>query len=344
MSNAFGAFGGPAQGGFQGMPMGGIQQQQWAPQNGFGMPAPMQPMWQNPMPDGNHGVNAFGQLAVNMNMNDGVGTLPGPSGTTVCFTCSTPGHWAKDCPMKPEGDLAGPICGCGQPTVARTVSKEGENKGKVFYVCPKPRDTPDRCNYFQWKDEPVQPMAEPGPPCACGVPSKTLTVRKETKNKGRQFHCCAQPNRCDFFAWTDDPTGGAGIQGGKAPMDRSTTQCYKCNQMGHWAKECPMDAGAAGFGGGGGFGQPTAPFVSKGTTFGGGGGCFSGGSSELPPPGPPPACPCGTPAEAKMSRSARNPNRWFYKAACQRDCGFFKWADEDSVMAPGKGGGRYQPY
>lgn len=33
----------------------------------------------------------------------------------------------------------GPNCGCGVPSVIKTVTKEGENKGRPFYCCGKPR-------------------------------------------------------------------------------------------------------------------------------------------------------------------------------------------------------------
>ena len=33
----------------------------------------------------------------------------------------------------------------------RTVQKEGNDKGRDFYMCARPRD--EQCNYFQWADE-----------------------------------------------------------------------------------------------------------------------------------------------------------------------------------------------
>ena len=35
-----------------------------------------------------------------------------------------------------------------------TVNKEGNNKGRQFYVCMKPQGSNERCNFFQWADEP----------------------------------------------------------------------------------------------------------------------------------------------------------------------------------------------
>ena len=65
---------------------------------------------------------------------------------------------------------------------------------------------------------------------------------------------------------------------------------------------------------------------------------------EEPPLPPPPQCHCGVDSNRLLSRSERNPNRWFYKCAKFRDdpsqCKFFVWEDElPSVKSPMRGGG-----
>lgn len=58
-------------------------------------------------------------------------------------------QWADSDPALPPP----PPCKCGQPKVVRTVKKEGENKGRQFYSCPKPPGQ-DQCRWtFQWCDE-----------------------------------------------------------------------------------------------------------------------------------------------------------------------------------------------
>lgn len=47
-------------------------------------------------------------------------------------------------------DSSIPSCHCRQPSVSRTVSKEGPNKGRPFYCCAKPRD--QGCDFFEWGD------------------------------------------------------------------------------------------------------------------------------------------------------------------------------------------------
>ena len=51
-----------------------------------------------------------------------------------------------------------PLCkGHNEPCVARTVKKDGLNKGRVFYVCTKPdgpKTNPEaRCDHFEWQDK-----------------------------------------------------------------------------------------------------------------------------------------------------------------------------------------------
>lgn len=55
-----------------------------------------------------------------------------------------------------KGPEPPPTCtGHGEPSVLRTVKKEGPNLGRQFYVCNKPAGHPSnkeaRCNFFKWK-------------------------------------------------------------------------------------------------------------------------------------------------------------------------------------------------
>jgi DNA topoisomerase-3 len=45
----------------------------------------------------------------------------------------------------------GLMCYCKLPSISREVKKDGANKGKIFYTCPRYFD--DKCKYFVWKDE-----------------------------------------------------------------------------------------------------------------------------------------------------------------------------------------------
>ncbi|KAG7446533.1 prokaryotic type I DNA topoisomerase [Guyanagaster necrorhizus] len=58
-------------------------------------------------------------------------------------------------------------CRCNLTAVRKTVQKEGQNKGRMFWICPN--SDAARCSFFEWDDEP--PRAEPAhdrPPAASG--------------------------------------------------------------------------------------------------------------------------------------------------------------------------------
>lgn len=113
-----------------------------------------------------------------------------------------------------------------------SVKKDGPNKGRIFYACPKS----NACKFFQWADD-VNRQAEQSNTsnswttssttdniasgsrgsrnvdlpkgndtinCNCNKPANSLTVRKEGPNKGRGFYACANRDKsCGFFQWAD---------------------------------------------------------------------------------------------------------------------------------------------
>ncbi|VDO70829.1 unnamed protein product [Onchocerca flexuosa] len=42
-------------------------------------------------------------------------------------------------------------CSCGQVAKRLIVKKEGPNHGRAFWTCPKGRDNPEKCKYFEWE-------------------------------------------------------------------------------------------------------------------------------------------------------------------------------------------------
>jgi DNA topoisomerase III len=49
------------------------------------------------------------------------------------------------------GGSATKRCKCDLTAVSRTVSKEGENKGRAFWTCPNSQG--NQCGFFEWDDE-----------------------------------------------------------------------------------------------------------------------------------------------------------------------------------------------
>ncbi|GAA5924630.1 hypothetical protein JCM10213_000401 [Rhodosporidiobolus nylandii] len=143
-----------------------------------------------------------------------------------------------------------PNCNCGTPAAFRHVGKEGPNKGRPFFGCPKPMD--ESCKFFAWADEDAgggggggggQPKKRPSggganqrqaplnydaPPdrCHCNLTPTELTSRKEGPNQGRVFLKCPNVSKtaqCNYFAWADELDGSSGGGGGRAgpPGERS---------------------------------------------------------------------------------------------------------------------------
>lgn len=124
------------------------------------------------------------------------------------------------------------------------VSKDGPNKGRSFFKCPK-HEKSDQCSYFAWADEAAASAASAasasgsatgagsatgsatgagsaasgGMKCKCKLGAIVLEVKKEGKNKGKKFFKCGkreEAERCDFFEWVDQatPTAATAAFGG----------------------------------------------------------------------------------------------------------------------------------
>ncbi|VDC07578.1 unnamed protein product [Peniophora sp. CBMAI 1063] len=145
-------------------------------------------------------------------------------------------------PPPPPDAGENPIyCMCGNPARILSVVKEGDNKGRGFWRCARPRDGPEpQCDFFQWADEdgpkggsggggrstgggggggsaatvPAKrrfgdASAPGGRRCDCDLTAVRKTTQKEGPNKGRDFWACpsSQSAKCGFFEWADEPAG-----------------------------------------------------------------------------------------------------------------------------------------
>ena len=110
-------------------------------------------------------------------------------------------------------------CNCGQPSARRTVQKEGNNKGRDFYVCARPRD--EQCNYFQWADE----MEDSGHGGHNGGP-------------GPSFMRGAMPGQGTGGGVKRKAPSGANTGG----AEKKQRKCGLCHEPGHTRLKCPMNS------------------------------------------------------------------------------------------------------
>ncbi|XP_039630894.1 DNA topoisomerase 3-alpha [Polypterus senegalus] len=101
------------------------------------------------------------------------------------------------------------VCRCNEPTVRRTVMKDGPNRGRPFHTCPKPRE--QQCGFFQWADENVPPGSN-----------------------GEEF---AGARRGGGGPKTKRPSTSFTVNG--SAMKRQRT-CGICHQPGHTKTKCPQ--------------------------------------------------------------------------------------------------------
>ncbi|GIL87597.1 hypothetical protein Vretimale_14713 [Volvox reticuliferus] len=168
-------------------------------------------------------------------------------------------------------------CMCGIDCPVKT-SNSANNPGRQFFACPKMRDDPTRCKFFQWADE-----------IAAGGAGGSGGGGGSGTGAVGNCYLCNQPGH---FASSCPQRVAGGAQGGSFGGGNSYgagggagggAPCYLCNQTGHWARDCPskQGGGGGGYGGGGrGYGSSSGPPQTFASRFGreGGGGSGYGGS------------------------------------------------------------------
>ncbi|XP_035721138.1 DNA topoisomerase 3-alpha-like isoform X1 [Vespa mandarinia] len=100
------------------------------------------------------------------------------------------------------------MCICNEPAKQLTVQKEGPNKGRPFYTCPKGRDS--TCNFFKWADVDI---------------NVNMNERTDSGNFG---------NRNNHFKHKGNSSTSSRSQG-----TRAKRKCGICGTEGHTRKTCP---------------------------------------------------------------------------------------------------------
>jgi len=206
--------------------------------------------------------------------------------------------------------MALPMCSCGNESVQRTVVKQGENTGRLFFTCSLPRDNSSSCGFFQWADAPVAP-----PPPRTGG---TFTAAAGTTIAGTAAGSSIERGRGGAGASTSSfqpqPPRHPVVQPPPPPQQQQPymhhSQQYQHELNGQYPPPCP----------------PQNPF--------------------LPPPPPSSSstsstaastgtilCNCGFAAvELTVRKEGENKGKRFLVCSKQKDdvsrCNFFQWAHE----------------
>ena len=128
-----------------------------------------------------------------------------PPGTTIPTKRPYSSYSQNNTNAGHEEDPDARKCKCGQAGVQRTSQKENANKGRVFWVCAKPMDAGDRCDFFEWADEPP---------------------RNAAGGQGGGGGYGGSGGSSGLGMGNRTGSGGGAVTG----------ECFKCNQTGHWSR------------------------------------------------------------------------------------------------------------
>lgn len=147
-------------------------------------------------------------------------------------------------------------CECGQEAKRNQVFKDGPNKGRFFYTCPKLSGR-TRCKFFAWADEGTdagQQQQQQQQRVAQG-PTGDL-AGQSCFNCGEEGHwasACRQPKSDGATGSSRAASfGGNGGGGGSSrsarggPSGTVSGTCFNCGEEGHWASNCSAHAASAG--------------------------------------------------------------------------------------------------
>lgn len=115
-------------------------------------------------------------------------------------------------------------CRCGENASRRTVSKDGGNKGRMFWGCSKGRD--EGCGFFEWDDEPSR---------STGASTSVTRSTSQTNpsSSGRCFRCDQEGHWASACPTVKPLSTNSHISKGDA------SACFKCGKSGHFMNSCP---------------------------------------------------------------------------------------------------------
>ena len=115
-----------------------------------------------------------------------------------------------------SGDGSEVLCRCGEPGKLLTVQKAGQNQGRQFYACAKPRE--QGCGFFQWGDG-----------------ERRNSFSPPSRGRGNSF---SPPSRGRGNSFSP-PSRGRGNSSMSSTNRGGPRLCSVCRQPGHNKKNCP---------------------------------------------------------------------------------------------------------
>ncbi|KAF9105858.1 DNA topoisomerase [Mortierella sp. AM989] len=117
------------------------------------------------------------------------------------------------------------LCDGRPPAVERRVTKEGDNQGRLFFTCSKPREK--QCGFFEFSE-------------VSGASIARSSDSQQPKVGGSHPQRAHGNAACEFFKWDDelDPNQATGpwkggqqiVQGGSSSSYQADLECYKCHE------------------------------------------------------------------------------------------------------------------
>ncbi|OVA09705.1 zinc finger protein [Macleaya cordata] len=140
-----------------------------------------------------------------------------------------------------------PRCSCGAGLCTRLTEKEGENKGRTYFVCPVEKGE-GACNFFQWDVKKEANRIDEENKHGDGDKRKGI-VSPVSRGEGsdsrltREYHVEEEMVRLDsdsvVFSNLVSPIRNLTLSEEKrsVPVGKAG-QCLWCGKEGHWSKEC----------------------------------------------------------------------------------------------------------